>query len=124
MEAKAYFLAYIEARQLFTEARLCAAEILVEVGADAINARAAEVLERLGTFQLESPQTRFFEALAEEAVLDYARTEIPVTSRDCYDYHVDPVSNPRLITSRVAPTTSGGGCRLWLLKKYEFPQQA
>jgi hypothetical protein len=124
MGAEAYFLVYIKARQLFTEARVCAAEILVEVAADAINAHAEEVLKRLGTFRLESPQSRFFEAVVEEAVLEYARTEMPVTSRECYDYHIDPVSNPELITSRVSPTAVIGGCRLWLLQKHEFPQEA
>ena len=118
-----YYLVYIEARQLFTEARLSAAEILVEVEREPVRLLVEKAGEDPASLD-EARHQRFSSKAAEDAVLDYARTEIPVTSHDCYDYHVDPVSNPHLITSRVAPTASAAGCRLWLLKKHEFPQEA
>jgi hypothetical protein len=111
-----HYLVYIEARQLLTEARLSAAEILVEVSPEPVKSLIEKAGEDAASLD-EARQRRFSSKVAEDAVLDFARTEIPVTSQDCYYYKVDPVSNPHLITSRVTPTASAGGCRLWLLKK-------
>jgi len=117
------YLAYIEARQLFTERRLAAAEVLVEVPPDPVTALITKSGEDPTSID-EARQRRYSDEVAQEAVLEYARTEIPVTSTDCYDFRIDPVSNPQLITSRVAPTSVAAGCKLWLLKKHEFPEKA
>jgi hypothetical protein len=116
-----HYIVYLEARQLLTEARLAAAQILVEVASDSV----AALIRKSGGDPAavdEAHWHRFSEKAAEEAVLDYARAEIPVTSHDCYGYRIDRVSNPQLITSRVAPNATTEGCRLWLLKKHEFRQ--
>jgi hypothetical protein len=118
-----HYLIYLEARQLYTEARLSAAEILVEVSTDAVTALIRKSGEEPAAID-DARRGRFAEKLAQDAVLDYARTEIPVTSNDCYDFRVNLVSNPQLITSRVPSSATSDGCRLWLLKKHEFPQQA
>jgi hypothetical protein len=117
------YLVYIEARTLFSDTRLAAAQILVEVRPEAVTA----LMEKSGekpTSSNEIHEHRFSSAVAERAMLNYAHTEFPISSHDSYTYHIDGVSNPQLITSRVAPTAETDGCRLWLLKKHEFPREA
>jgi hypothetical protein len=118
-----YHLVYLEARQLFTETRLSAAEILVEVSSEPVTALIQKAGEDASSMD-DARLSRFSQEAARTAALDYARQEMPVTSSDCYDFKIDRVSNPQLITSRVAPSAVTEACRVWLLKKHEFPQQA
>ena len=118
-----YYLIYLEAQNLYSRARLGAAQILVEVTPEAVQ----PLIEKSG----ESPNTineirftRLSSATAERAILDWAHYHFPIRSQDSYTYKIDAVSNPDLITSRVAPTTESNGCRLWVLKTHEFAKQA
>jgi len=123
MQNTIYYLIYLEAQNLYSQARLGAAEILVEVTPDAVqpliqkSGESSEAIDEVCFSRLSS-------ATAERAVLDWAHYHFPIRSQDSYTYKIDPVSNPQLITSRVAPTAESSGCRLWVLKTHEFSKEA
>ena len=110
-----YYLVNLEAQHLYSQARLGAAQILVKVTPVAVQ----PLIEKSGESSEAIDDARF-RATAERAVLDWAHNHFPIGSQGSYTWNIDAVSNPQLVTSRVAPTTESNCCRLWVLKTHEF----
>src|SRR5882724_8013522 len=111
-----YYLVNLEAQHLYSQARLGAAQILVEVTPDAVQ----PVIEKSGESSEAADDVRF-RATAERAVLDWAHNHFPIGSQGSYKWNIDAVSNPQLVTSPVCtPSTESNGCRLWVLKTHAF----
>lgn len=118
-----YYLICLEAQTLYSEKRLGAAEVFVEVMPEAVQ----PLIDKSGEGLNSIDQARFSglsSDTAERAVLDWAHYHFPISTQDSYTWKIDPVSNPQLITSRVAPTAETNGCRLWVLKMHDFPKNA
>jgi len=116
-----YYLFDIEARQIFSDRRLAATQLVIEVPPAPVKKR----VERFG----QDPSTldtrrwrRFSSRVAAHTALDYARSKLPFVARECYDYRIKRISKLREITTRVTPSANKDGCRIWLVTKQELLQ--
>jgi hypothetical protein len=114
-----YYLFYIEARQIFSETRLAATQLVIEVPPAPVK----KLVERFG----QDPSTldtrhwrRFSSRVAAHTALHYARSKLPFVARECYDYRIQRVSKWREVTARVTPSANKDGCRIWLVTKQEL----